>query len=486
MITRITDQLPDESAMILAQMSTGQLLRINIEVNISCMPGPRSGSGMESPQPQSAGGVIGRIQPAAELEATGARPIGVEHAIEAWAAEMRRMEYSESHIKNSVRYVTRATDSADATYLDDIGPEEAVAYLQSLADRRCSPYSQRNARSACRNLWSFCVRMKWLRKNPWDDLRTPHLRKTKPWAKFSVDEVRRLILAARANYDEADGRTHKFGPTRPAFYAVLALTGLRKSEAGSQRWSDVDLGDAVLRVTNDKSKRHDTIPLTDECCRILREWREHSTGELVFPHAPTHKSLMRDMERAGVAGADEGRAGQFHRFRRLSISARLMAGSSLADVSKLARHVDPKTTMEYFDAPPDDLRDAAENLRLGENQLDTTASTDDSLSAVIATSEHIEASPGDPRLRESDHGNEQLSAATVAERGFDGELTKSGRQDSTCRPELNQLPNTIFDVATRALGLAERVVALEEARLRASELKGVCCGDSGVSGVARS
>ena len=84
-------------------------------------------------------------------------------------------------------------------------------------------------------------------ENPASDLKRKKVKKTKP-RYFSNEEVE-LLLENAGRYE--------------TFFMILLHTWLRASDAGSLRWSDIDLDKGFIRVTTQKMDEDITIPIVD-------------------------------------------------------------------------------------------------------------------------------------------------------------------------------------------------------------------------------
>lgn len=140
--------------------------------------------------------------------------------------------------------------------------------------------------------------------NPLASIRMPRVKKCErgPGARaFTVDEVRRLILAAE-HMEATRGQAGKFGPNRSVLYCFFALTGLRYSEAMRLTWADLDEPGRALTITRDKAGRGDVVPVhleAMEAMRQLRAFTKGGRGDRIF-RMVSHHTLTADMKRAGV------------------------------------------------------------------------------------------------------------------------------------------------------------------------------------------
>ncbi|GAC14713.1 tyrosine-type recombinase/integrase [Aliiglaciecola lipolytica] len=67
------------------------------------------------------------------------------------------------------------------------------------------------------------------------------------------------------------------------YLQFVLFTGLRKNEALSLRWSDIDFKSQTLTVTDTKNSDPHTLPLTNFLLALLNELKTSSNSEWVFP-----------------------------------------------------------------------------------------------------------------------------------------------------------------------------------------------------------
>lgn len=255
-----------------------------------------------------------------------------------------RLGYARDHCRRVERVIAWFVEHSGARTVSDIRPIAVARWLTDRSARGCGRKTQLNDAAALRAFCDWLVSMERLELNPLRGLKLPRVPMSRGCHPFTLDEVRRLI-AATAKAEAEDGRASKFGPMRSTFYAFLARTGLRHTEARVQRWADIDLRAAVMVVTQAKGGYQHVVPLDREAVRVLRGWRPHSPGEMVFPATPSHHSLVRDMERAGLVD----QPGEWHRFRKMAITERAKRGATIRAMQMFARHRDVKTTQKSYD-----------------------------------------------------------------------------------------------------------------------------------------
>lgn len=149
---------------------------------------------------------------------------------------------------------------------------------------------------------------------------------------------------------------------RPSIYPMLATllyTGMRRGEAASLRWFDVDFDRRLVTIrgsydSTTKSKRHRSAPLAPELVAILREYRvaDPWKGDLVFPndagemYKPGSKvpelTLRAGLERVGLQRI------RVHDLRHALASFFMMAGGNLFDLQKILGHSTPQLVSDTY------------------------------------------------------------------------------------------------------------------------------------------
>jgi integrase len=280
--------------------------------------------------------------------------------IDAWIEDsIDRLGRDRYSAAKQARIVLRFARESGVRSLEEISARLVTAWLARIGHEGAASQTRANALSAIRSFVRWAVEVERLDANPLELVRLARRERSGQGASaFTADEVAALVAIARRDIEESNLRLSKGADLRATLYLVLATTGLRIGEARTQRWADVDLERRSLVVTRDKARRRDSIPLCEEAVEVLRWWRSRCEGPLVFAMVPTHRTLERDMRRCGI----ESGAGQWHRFRKAAITIRAEAGVPMWDLTRLARHVDPRTTLRYVTARDEALARAAEAM----------------------------------------------------------------------------------------------------------------------------
>ncbi|MDE0175183.1 MAG: site-specific integrase [Defluviicoccus sp.] len=149
-------------------------------------------------------------------------------------------------------------------------------------------------------------------------------------------------------------------PRQVAVIRLLLLTGCRKSEILTLRWSEYRDGHLFLR---DSKTGPRTVWLSDPARKILDSLER--TGSWVFPgprdDRPVSKHWLDGLwwRVRSEADLDEVR---LHDLRHTHASIALRQGETVLAIGKLLGHADPETTLKYTHSTDDAAMEAAETL----------------------------------------------------------------------------------------------------------------------------
>lgn len=278
------------------------------------------------------------------------RPEPLKKAVARWRDhETRVLKHSEIEAKKGAQCVTTIARKLGWKTVADMTKASLVRYLRGYIAGR-GPGAAKTARNhlaRCRAFAAFLGETDQVSPEVFAGIRLPAARRRKGASAFTWDEVQRLIQHAR-EIEKTDGRSGHWGPLRSTFYAFLALTGLRYTEARTQRWEDINLERGYLTVTADKAKRGDPVRLNTECVAMLRRWRKWSRGDKVFAHTPSHHTLVKHMRACEIASVESGRKGQWHRFRKALCTQLAVQGVDPETRRRAMRHADTKITEAIY------------------------------------------------------------------------------------------------------------------------------------------
>jgi integrase/recombinase XerD len=214
----------------------------------------------------------------------------------------------------------------------------------------------------------------------------PFYPRRRPPYLYTDDQVRKLLVAARqlraANGLRENGIRSK---TLVTLIGLLAVTGLRSSEAIALDDKDLDLQEGVITVREGKYRRCRLVPVQPSAVRALRDYVQ--ARDRVFRRRPTEAFFVgwsgdrlhldtvqytfRQIRRRAGVKADPGhRQPRLHDFRhRLAVRALIHWYRCGADVehhlptlSTYLGHVHIADTYWYLTAVPELLRLASDRL----------------------------------------------------------------------------------------------------------------------------
>jgi integrase/recombinase XerD len=170
-------------------------------------------------------------------------------------------------------------------------------------------------------------------------------------------ELRAIVAAAEANPSQ---RHLLPGVDRAWLYRIAAYTGLRASELASLTPAAFSTAGKLATVHIEakyaKAKRAATIPIHPSLTKGLKKWlKGKNAGERLWPgrwaaNRDQNEWFAGDVANAGITSKDaQGRKLTFHGFRRMFITRLIRSKADIAQVKRLARHVDLKTTLDYYE-----------------------------------------------------------------------------------------------------------------------------------------
>ena len=158
-----------------------------------------------------------------------------------------------------------------------------------------------------------------------------------------------------------DGRA---SPNAVAAILLLMLTGCRKSEILTLRWSDVDLDAGELRLADAKAGPR-TVHLPPMAVHLLETMPRREGSQWVFP-GNNHEGRFSAGGLDHVWQTVRAKAGledvRLHDLRHSFASRALALGQTLPVIGKLLGHSNIETTARYAHLPDDSIREAAERI----------------------------------------------------------------------------------------------------------------------------
>lgn len=122
-------------------------------------------------------------------------------------------------------------------------------------------------------------------------------------------------------------------------YLLLSLfTGLRRNEAATLKWSDIDLKAKTLTVLNTKNHQPHTLPLPDYLDELLTHRHQESNSEYVFPGTGQGGYIVEPRKQMAKVSAISGVAFTMHDLRRTFITMAESLDISAYAVKRLVNH----------------------------------------------------------------------------------------------------------------------------------------------------
>ncbi len=207
---------------------------------------------------------------------------------------------------------------------------------------------------------AWAVKRGWRADNPAKGVKLNKLRKRERF--LSGQELARL--------GEAFSKAEKEGVNKTglAMIRLLLLTGARRTEIASLRWSYVDFERGALRLPNSKTDEK-VVPLGAPALAVLAKMKSDDATEWVFPAARGEghfKGMPRIWKKvATMAGLKVGRAAgsegvRVHDLRHGFASVAVADGDSIYLVGKVLGHTQVGTTQRYAHLQIDPVRAVAD------------------------------------------------------------------------------------------------------------------------------
>jgi integrase len=286
------------------------------------------------------------------VKSNATKPIA-DHVAD-YLADLKAKNRDDAYIVLITGHLRRIVEMTKAKRIDDLDPLKVQEAMKSLKD---SGLSAQTCKHALRAVKQFS---KWL----WSNGRSnaDSLVHLKP---FNVDEDRRRVrralsahelhrlLEAAENGPDVLGIS---GRDRAIVYRVAMATGLRAAELRSLTpASFVDLDGPHPRIVvaagYSKRRRNDELPIRPELAAELRPWLEGKPPGKPAYKLPekTAKMLRVDLKAAGIDYLDaSGRVADFHCLRHSFVTFLAMSDAPVRVIQSLARHSDPRLTMNAY------------------------------------------------------------------------------------------------------------------------------------------
>jgi integrase len=254
------------------------------------------------------------------------------------------------HIRKKRTQLIAPVDGGTFRTLADVKPRAFRRWLDGLT---CGPKTKTEYLTAWNVFLDWLVYEERLDENPIKDrVRRPRVTKDDRQERRALteDELRRLLEVS--------------GP-RSLLYEVAAVTGARRKELELLKWADVhedgETPHLVLRAETTKNGKGRIQCLTPETAAALAERRERAKSERVFGTMPSHHTVRRDFDAAGIEHQTDGGTASFHSLRHTAATRATRATQDARIAQRLAGHAHITTTQRYLHA---DLEEQAAVMRM--------------------------------------------------------------------------------------------------------------------------
>jgi integrase len=243
-------------------------------------------------------------------------------------------------------------------FLNVTGGGSLTSVRADSVDVRLSAETERGASARTVNLklecacafLNWCVRNGRLAANPLRVIqkRNQVIDRRRPRRVLSEAETQRLLAAARFQAASVPG-----AGTRPLWYLLPLLAGLRRGDMQRMRWADLDLDSkiATLTIRGGKARRRvDVLPLHPDLVRELRDVQPRTAlpSASVFATTVGHPTRRKDFERAGIAPLNDAGHADLHSLRHTFGTRLAERDVAPAKLQRLMRHATIEMTMRYY------------------------------------------------------------------------------------------------------------------------------------------
>jgi integrase len=210
-------------------------------------------------------------------------------------------------------------------------------------------------------IFSFAAKQELITVNP---VRGVERAKDRKLTRFlTVQEVQKLGKALEAATESG------INPFGVAAIKLLLLTGCRRSEILSLRWTEIDWSNSCLRLPDSKTGAK-VVSIGAAVIEVLNGIERLQDNQFVLPAMRGkghYVGMQKDWDTIrALAGIKDVR---LHDLRRTFGSTAAIQGKSLFTIGQLLGHADPKTTLIYAHLTETVIKNAAENTseELGKN-----------------------------------------------------------------------------------------------------------------------
>jgi integrase len=153
------------------------------------------------------------------------------------------------------------------------------------------------------------------------------------------------------------------------YLLFLMFTGLRRQEAATLKWSDIDLVDRTFTLTNTKNREPLTLPLSDFIYRLLESRKANSKSEYVFAGDGKAGYLIEPRHQVQKVIQISGVSFTLHDLRRTFLTIAESIDISAYALKRLVNHkMTNDVTAGYIVSDVERLRKPMEQILLAPHQ----------------------------------------------------------------------------------------------------------------------
>lgn len=263
--------------------------------------------------------------------------------LESFTLHLRAKNRAAKTIRSYREAVTQLADHTGDRPADQVTKADIEHYLAAVLERN-APATARQRYASLKQFWKWAAEESEIPDDPMDRVQPPALVE-KPVPVLTVDELRRLVKAAKGDTFEAR--------RDEAIIRLFADTGIRLGEMAGLQTVDIDLSLAVAIVKGKGSKMR-TVPYGDKTREALDRYRRqrirHEDSNLDawwlgrrgrFTDSGITQMLRRRASEAGIEGLHP------HVFRHTFAHAWLSAGGGEGDLQRIAGWSSPQMVRRY-------------------------------------------------------------------------------------------------------------------------------------------
>jgi len=162
---------------------------------------------------------------------------------------------------------------------------------------------------------------------------------------------------------ELNAKRPNHSETARDFFVFVLMTGLRRREASTLRWSDIDFKDNTFTIEDTKNYEKHSLPLTDHLVDLLRQRQSNTDSPFVFEGVDPSKPMNDPKKQIAKVREISNVYFNIHDLRRTFITIAESLDTSPYAIKQLINHKDQRdVTAGYIIKSVDRLRKPMEQI----------------------------------------------------------------------------------------------------------------------------